>query len=165
MKPILQILFFLLLSYGSITAQNLVTIKVDAQLTDDQGRSMIKARNHHLVIDAPPPLGGPNEAINPIEILFSALGSCGVLVSEKVADELDINLIQASATVEGDLDPRGVKGKAVNPRIQVFRVKLSLTGPTKAEGNKLVEAIKARCPVYTTLERAAPIELELELKQ
>ena len=165
MKIILQLLFFLLLSYGNMAAQNLATLKIESQLTDDQGRSMIKARNHHLIIDSPPPLGGPNEAINPIELLLSALGSCGVLVSEKVADEMGITLTKASATVEGDLDPRGVKGENVNPRIQVFRVKLSLTGPTKEEAQQLVKAIKTRCPVYTTLERAAPIELELEIKE
>jgi len=165
MKTLLQLSSFLLLSYGNMAAQNLATLKIEAQLTADQGRSMVKARNHHVIIDSPPPLGGPNEAINPIEILLSALGSCGVLVAEKVADEMDITLTKVSATVEGDLDPRGVKGAKVNPHIQVFRVKLSLTGPTKEEAQKLVAAIKTRCPVYTTLERAAPIELKLELKE
>lgn len=148
-----------------LISQNLVTVKVNADLYESNGRSTINARNHYLIIDSPPPLGGPNEEINPIEILLSALGSCGVLVSEKVAQELEIPLKDASATVEGDLDPRGVKGEDVNPRIQVFRVKLTLTGVSQEEANKLTDAIKKRCPVYTTLERSAPIELEVELKK
>ncbi len=157
----LIILSALIISPGN--AQNLATLKVNAQLSDSQGRSIVNARNHHFIIDSPPPLGGPNEAINPIEILLSSLGSCGVLVSEKVAQELDINLTAASATVEGDLDPRGVKGADVNPRIQAFRIKLNLSGPNKAQAEKLVKAVKTRCPIYTTLERAAPIELEVNL--
>lgn len=148
-----------------LKAQDMITIKAKADLTESNGRSIVNARNHHLIIDSPPPLGGPNEEINPIEILLSALGSCSVLVQEKVAQELKIPLKGASAIVEGDLDPRGVKGEDVNPRIQVFRVKLTLTGVSQEEANKLTDAIKKRCPVYTTLERSAPIELEVELKE
>ena len=154
-----------LLSFSTqLISQDLVTIKIDADLSEFDGRSIVNARNHYLIIDSPPPLGGPNEEVNPIEILLSALGSCGVLVSDKVAKELDIPLKDASATVEGKLDPRGVKGEDVNPRIQEFNIKLTLTGVSPEEANKLTDAIKKRCPVYTTLERSAPINLEVELK-
>lgn len=145
-------------------SQNLVTVKINADLTETPGRSIVNARNHYLILDSPPPLGGPNEEINPIEILLSALGSCAVLVSEKVAQELEIPLKDASAVVEGELDPRGVQGEDVDPRIQIFRVNLTLTGVSQEEADKLSGAIKKRCPVYTTLERSAPIELETELK-
>lgn len=158
------ILLGLLILVTPSISQDMITIKVKADLTESNGRSIVNARNHHLIIDSPPPLGGPNEEVNPIEILLSALGSCGVLVSEKVAQELDIPLTKASATVEGELDPRGVKGEDVNPRIQVFRVKLTLTGVSQEQANKLTDAIRKRCPVYATLERSAPIELEVELK-
>ena len=148
-----------------LLGQDLVTIKINAELSESDGRSMVNARNHYLIVDSPPPLGGPNEEINPIEILLSALGSCGVLVSEKVAQELNIPLKGASTTVEGKLDPRGVKGEDVNPRIQEFNIKLTLTGVSQEEAYKLTNAIKKRCPVYTTLERSAPINLEVELKK
>jgi uncharacterized OsmC-like protein len=148
---------------GEAIAQNLATIKAEAQLSNVEGRSIVKARDHYLVVDAPPPLGGPNEAINPIEILLSALASCAVLVSERVAHEMDMSLAHASATVEGQLDPRGVKGEDVNPSLQVFRVNLQLDGPTKEQAAQLVGAIKSRCPIYTTLERSAPIEMEVSL--
>jgi len=167
MKPLIFYTIFLvgLLTFSTqLLSQDLVTIKINAELSESEGRSIANARNHYLIIDSPPPLGGPNEEINPIEILLSALGSCGVLVSEKVAQELDIPLQGASTTVEGKLDPRGVKGEDVNPRIQEFNIKLTLTGVSQEEANKLVDAIKKRCPVYTTLERSAPINLELELK-
>jgi len=165
-----QLIFYSTFLIGLFTfstqafSQDLVTIKIDAELSESYGRSIVNARNHYLIIDSPPPLGGPNEEINPIEILLSALGSCGVLVSERVAQELDLPLKGASATVEGKLDPRGVKGEDVNPRIQEFNINLALTGVSQEEANKLVDAIKKRCPVYTTLERSAPINLELELK-
>ena len=153
-----------LLSFAMpLISQNLLAIKTDAVLSESDGRSIINARNHYLIVDSPPPLGGPNKEINPIEMLLSALGSCGVLVSEKVAQELDIPLKGAAASVEGKLDPRGVKGEGVNPRIQSFKLTLTLDGISKEEADKLTEGIKKRCPVYTTLERSAPIELEVVL--
>lgn len=166
MKINFQLLFLLtigILYSTTMNAQKLATLKVSANSTDTEGRAMVSARNHHFVIDAPPPLGGPNEAINPIEILLSSLGSCGVLVAERVAEEMNIPLTESLTVVEADLDPRGVKGEEVNPRIQVFRVKLSMTGPTEEQAEQLVKAIRTRCPIYTTLERAAPIELEVTL--
>lgn len=165
-KSILLISTFLLffLSINDSIGQNLATLKATAQSTNVDGRTLSSARNHHFVVDAPPPLGGPNEALNPIELLMSALSTCGVLVSEKVAAELNIPLQNVVAHAEGDLDPRGVKGEKVNPHIQVFRVKLQLTGVDKKQADQLVTAIKTRCPIYTTLAKAAPIELELELK-
>ncbi len=165
MRLIFQIAILIGLFYSStpVISQDLATLSIDAELAESEGRSIVNARNHYLIVDSPPPLGGPNEEINPIEILLSALGSCGVLVSEKVAQELDIPLKAASATVEGKLDPRGVRGEDVNPRIQEFKVKLTLTGVSEEEADKLTDGIRKRCPVYTTLERSAPIELELEL--
>lgn len=145
--------------------QKLVTIKAAAQSTTDQGRTLATARNHHFIIDAPPPLGGPNEALNPIEMLMSSLASCGVLVAEKVAAEQDISLTKAHAMAQGRLDPRGVKGEPINPRIQSFEVELHLAGVTDSEAKILVESIKTRCPIFTTLERAAPIEVKLILDE
>lgn len=144
-------------------AQELATIEVEARLSSMPARAIATARDHHFIVDSPPPLGGSNEEVNPIEGLLSALATCGVLVSEKVAREEDIPLSAATAAAEGDLDPRGVRGEPVNPRIQVFRVRLVLTGPSEDQAEALVEAVRTRCPIYTTLERSAPIEMELEL--
>lgn len=144
-------------------AQELATVRVDAQLSSVSARAIGTARTHHFVVDAPPPLGGSNEELNPIEMLLSALATCGVLVSEKVAQEMHVPLTAATAAVEGDLDPRGVRGEPVDPRLQAFRVLLTLTGPTATQADALAEAVRTRCPIYTTLERAAPIELDLRV--
>jgi uncharacterized OsmC-like protein len=144
-------------------AQELATVRVNAQLSSVPARAIGTARTHHFVVDAPPPLGGSNEELNPIEMLLSALATCGVLVSEKVAEEMDVPLTAATADVEGDLDPRGVRGEPVDPRFQAFRVLLTLTGPTAAQADALAGAVRTRCPIYTTLERAAPIELDLQV--
>jgi uncharacterized OsmC-like protein/predicted small metal-binding protein len=114
-------------------------------------------------VDSPPPLGGPNEEINPIEVLLSALATCGTFVCETAASEMGIPLNRITVTVAGDFDPRGVCGEAVDPRIQSLRVHLVLTGPTQAQAESLNAAFQSRCPVYTTLCRAAPITVEISV--
>jgi len=135
-------------------AQDLATIRADAQLSSMPTRAIgtarthhFTARTHHFIVDAPAPLGGSNEEINPIEMLLSSLATCGVLVAERVASELDAPLSDATATVEGDLDPGGVRGEPVNPRIQSFRVRLTLTGPAAAQAGPIAEAVRTRCPI------------------
>jgi uncharacterized OsmC-like protein len=74
---------------------------------------------------------------------------------------MGIKLTSVCATAAGDFDPRGVCGEAFDPRFQTFRVRLALDGPDAAQRDSLLEAFKTRCPVYTTLSRAAPVEVTL----
>lgn len=144
--------------------EQLATASVTSRLSGQPGRALVTARGHHFVVDSPPPLGGPNEEINPIDVLLSALATCGTFVCETVAQEMGIALDEVSVTAAGDFDPRGVCGEPVDPRIQAFRVRLALAGPTDAEAAALAEAFRARCPVYTTFSRAAPIEVTVVTK-
>ena len=142
-------------------SQELATASVTSRLSDQAGRAIVSARGHHVIVDSPPPLGGPNEEINPVDVLLAALATCGTFVCETVASEEGIPLEGVSVTAAGDFDPQGVCGEPVDPRMQEFRVRLDLTGPSEEQAGTLAEAFKARCPVYTTLSRAAPIELEV----
>jgi uncharacterized OsmC-like protein/predicted small metal-binding protein len=142
----------------------LATSSVTSRLSGSPGRAIVTARGHHFVVDSPPPLGGPNEEINPIEVLLSALATCGTFVCETAAREMGISLNRLTVTVAGDFDPRGVCGEPVDPRIQAMRVHLLLDGPTQAQAEALVVAFQTRCPVYTTLSRATPITAEITVE-
>lgn len=120
------------------------------------------ARGLHTVVDSPPPLGGPNEAVNPVDLLLGALATCGTFVCETAARERSLDLVDAVVEVEADFDPRGVQGvEGVSPAMQAFRVTLRLTGVSEEDGSVLADAFRQRCPVFTTLEKAAPIELDV----
>jgi len=126
------------------------------------GRAIVETRQHHFIIDSPPPLGGPNEELNPIDILLAALATCGTFVIETAAREMEIPLQSVHVDAEGDFDPRGVKGEpGVDPRVTEFRVKVNLEGTTSEQTNSLIEQFQKRCPVYTTLSRAAPVKFEV----
>mgnify|MGYP001816468493 CR=1 FL=1 len=135
------------------------------RLTNQPGRTIVSARGNHFVVDSPAPLGGPNEELTPIDLLLGARATCGTFVCESVAQERGIPLHGVTVTAAGDFDPRGLCGaKEINPRMQGFRVRLVLSGPSEEQGAALAEAFRQRCPVYTTFVRAAPIELEVEVQ-
>ncbi|MEW6374655.1 MAG: OsmC family protein, partial [Thermodesulfobacteriota bacterium] len=142
----------------------LATASVTSRLSGLPGRAIVTARGHHFVVDSPPPLGGPNEEINPIDVLLSALATCGTFVCETAAQEMNIPLHTIALTAAGDFDPRGICGEPVDSKMQAFRVRLILTGPTKAQAEALAEAFRKRCPVYTTLSLAAPIDFEIAVE-
>lgn len=139
----------------------LATASASCRLSNEPGRALLAIRGQHVVTDSPPTLGGPNEAANPVEMLLGALAGCATFVCERAAQEMGIPLASVSVTVAGDFDPRGVCGEAVDPRFQAFRLRLGLEGPDAAQRELLLQAFKTRCPVYTTLSRAAPVEITL----
>jgi len=142
----------------------LVTGTATSRLTNQPGRTIVSARGNHFVVDSPAPLGGPNEELNPIDLLLGALATCGTFVCEAAALEMGIPLHGVTVTAAGDFDPRGLCGTGeINPRMQGFRVRLALSGPNADQGAALAEAFRTRCPVFTTFVRAAPIELEVEV--
>lgn len=123
------------------------------------GRSVMSARGNHWINDSVPPINGPNEEVNPLDMFVGALPACGVMIYEAVSIEEGITLNAVNATVEADLDPRGVAGADVNPRIRAFRVTMNVDGPTEEEAAMMAEQYSRRCPIYTTFERSAPIEV------
>lgn len=139
----------------------LATASASCRLSNEPGRGLLTMRGQHVVTDSPPLLGGPNEAPNPVELLLAALAACATFVCERAAQELGIDLQAVTVTAAGDFDPRGVCGEDHDPRFQGIRVRLGFDGPDAAQREQLLHAFRTRCPVLTTLSRAAPVELTL----
>ncbi|MBV7340021.1 OsmC family protein [Chloroflexi bacterium TSY] len=146
----------------SVAKEGLATARVSAQLSNQPGRAIVGARGNHFVIDSVPPLQGPNEERNPLDLMLGALATCGAFIYERAAQEMDLPLTGITTVVEGDFNPRGVASIGVDPRIQSLRIKMQLQGVDKTEAAMLTEQFQSRCPIYTTLNRAAPIEITTE---
>lgn len=139
----------------------LATVKVSAIRGAVKGRVIITARNHHLVVDAPPLIGGRNEAINTVEMFLAPLAACGVMFIEHLAQEMGVQLEEVRAYVEGDFDPRGVQGEEVDPILQTIRFRYEVRGPRQEEAERLTEGFRQRCPLYRTVAKAVAISEEL----
>ena len=76
---------------------------------------------------------------------------------------MDVPLLGVTTYVEGDLDPRGVASQegGTNPRLQAFRVIIETEGIDEAQGAEMKAQFQQRCPIYTTLQHAAPIEVSV----
>jgi uncharacterized OsmC-like protein len=145
-------------------AEGLATASAVARLSNQPGRAIVSARGNHFVVDSVPPLGGPNEERNPLDLALGALGTCGTFLYEAAANEMGISLSDITTTVDTEFDASGVATGAVNPRLQVFNMKIELAGATQEQAAAMTEEYKSRCPVYTTLSRSAPVNIEVVTK-
>lgn len=136
----------------------LATARANVEIVQD-GRAIVKARGNRILVDSVPPLGGPNEEINPMDMLLGSLGTCGAFLYEAAAAEMEIPLHSLSVNVEADFAPAGMRDGAVDPRVRAFRAAVTADGPSMEQMEALADEWRARCPIYTTLERAAPIEI------
>jgi uncharacterized OsmC-like protein len=140
-------------------ATTLATAKAFAQNSNMPGHVLVTARGNHFLIGSAPPLGHEALEINPVESMLSALATCGIFIHEAVAMEQDIPLNAVSALVQADWDVRGLRGEPVDPHMQAIRVHLTIDGPNAEQIAFMRDEYMSRCPIYTTLIRAAPIEI------
>src|SRR4051812_25882539 len=98
-------------------AVRLATASVISSLSGQRGRAIVTAKGHHFIVDSPLTLGGPNEEVNPVDLLLSALATHGVFVCERAAQELNLPLKSVSIAVSGSFDPRGVSGEHSDPHM------------------------------------------------
>jgi uncharacterized OsmC-like protein len=139
----------------------LATACVTSRSVGIRGRAIISAKNHHLVVDSPLSLGGPNEEVNPIDLLLASLASHCEFICERAAVQNRIPLTSLAINVWGEFDPHGAAGEPVDPALRSILIRLALTGPSALEIDTLIDAIKTRCTIYTTLCRAVPITIEV----
>lgn len=126
-------------------------------------KTTIKAKQHEIIMDEPPILGGNDEGPDPLSYLLASLAGCENIVAAMVAQEMNFDLQSMKFDVKGRFDPQGMRGVA---GAQVFFkevwLKVSVATNESAERiAELKEKTDARCPVLTMM-RAAGIALETE---
>ena len=117
-------------------------------------------RGFEVAMDEPESLGGTNRAMNPVELLLSALGGCIAVLVSAYAQEQGLQIDDLSVDLEGDLDSDGFTGKApVRPGFQDIRVKVNVASPEpQHKVNELIELALERCPVKDTLSGVSVAE-------
>ncbi len=126
-----------------------------------------QSRGFRVLADEPKSLGGTDKAMNPVEMLLCALGSCQGIVAAAFAGEAGVELEGFRVDLEGDLDPAGFMGKGtVRPGYLEIRYKMYFkTGSPPESVEKLVKIMESRCPVGDSLNngvRFAPGGYEIE---
>jgi putative redox protein len=131
--------------------------------TTEKMKTTVKSKQHEIIIDEPPAMGGKDEGPDPLSYLLASLAGCENIVANMVAQEMNFDLQSMNFDVKGRLDPRGLRGEA---GAQVFFEKVwfkasVVTSESPERITELKEKTDARCPVLTMM-KAAGIELETE---
>lgn len=74
---------------------------------EDGARARTQARSFSIETDEPAPLGGTDEAVDPMELLLASLGTCLTIGWVTHAAQRDVDYRDLSIEVEGDYDLRG----------------------------------------------------------
>ena len=141
-----------------------VVFSADSTLRDGL-RCDVTVRDHALVVDEPPQLGGGDAGPNPVELLLAALGTCQEITYKAYATALGIDLRRVTVKLKGDIDLRGFLSinDAVRPGFHRIRGTVELDTDASAEDiAKLKQVVDSHCPVLDMLSTPVPIELELE---
>jgi uncharacterized OsmC-like protein len=134
---------------------NVREYQIRAGLTDTFGRLICSTRHHHFVVDGPAQNGCPGEALTPPEIFLAGVITCGVELVQVFARDKNLSLRSATGVISAILD----RSNQARPDVTLFnsvRLDFTLKGVTHDEGHQLVDAFKARCPLYGTLAVATP---------
>lgn len=113
-----------------------------------------ESRGHKVMVDEPASLGGTDTAMNPVELLLSALGSCQSIVARTYAEKFDIDLKNFRVELEGDIDLDGFFDKGdVRPGYSEISSTFYIdTDAPKEKVEEFVTFLEEHCPVGDTIQ-------------
>lgn len=122
------------------------------------GGANVTANGQTFVMDSVPPLDGPNEELNPLDMMLGGLAACSTFIYEREAPTANV-----SVTVEGDFDPTGVRDlEGPNPRIQDIRVAMLVDEYDEAQAKKVEDQINEQCYLPNILRGTVNFDVSTE---
>ncbi|UCC53181.1 MAG: OsmC family protein [Anaerolineaceae bacterium] len=122
------------------------------------GGANVTANGTTFVMDSVPPLDGPNEELNPLDMMLGGLAACSAFTYGQAAPEAGVAI-----TIEGDFDPSGVRVlDGPNPRIQNIRVLLQADQYDEQVAKQVEAEIKDQCHLYQMLEGTVHMSVSAE---
>lgn len=114
--------------------------------------------------DEPPVLLGKDQAANPVEFVLHALAGCltSSLIYQAAARGIHIDAVDSE--LEGDIDLQGFLGLSDKVRngYENIRVRFHIKSDAPRETlEELCRLAQARSPVFDTLSRPVPIDVQL----
>ncbi|MCB1970424.1 MAG: OsmC family protein [Geminicoccaceae bacterium] len=131
-------------------------------------RSQVSIRQHGLVVDEPPALGGTDAGPNPVELILAALGTCQEITYRAFAAALGIPLAGVSVKLDGDIDLRGffAVDDSIRPGYQKITGTVTLVSDAPVEKLEMLkEAVDGHCPVLDMLRNPTPVALSARFQQ
>lgn len=115
--------------------------------------------------DHPKVLTGGGSGPTPVEFLLHGIAACLTAGIANVAAARGVTLSEVAATVEGDIDLRGILGlsKEVRNGYQGIRVRFQIKGDApEAKLREIVEQSRARSAVFDVLTNGTRVDVEVD---
>ena len=109
-----------------------------------------------MLVDEPRDIGGSDEAMNPVELVLVALGTCQEIMYAAYAAVMGIQLDELKIDVRGYLDLRGLFGldETVPAGYQKITYETTIVSPADAATiQRLIATAEAHCPLLDMLKR------------
>jgi putative redox protein len=119
-------------------------MKAIARQTGTPFTHRVAIRQHELIVDEPPDLGGEDQGPNPQELLAASIAACTAITVEMYARRKGWEI--------GPVEVQCEYGAAERGEPTVFDLVLWLPTTCTADQVEKLSAIAARCPVHRTLD-------------
>ena len=116
--------------------------------------------------DHPKVLTGGGAGPTPVEYLLHGLAACLIAGVANVAAARGVTLSEVAASLEGDIDLRGILGLSRDVRngYQGIRVGFRIKGDaTEAELQQIVEQSRARSAVFDVLTNGTRVDVDVDV--
>lgn len=126
----------------------------------DGAIGVTRARSFEIKTDEPEALGGKDSAIDPMELILGALGSCLTIGWVTHANKHGVDFRHLKVTVKAPFDLRGYLGvdKAVRPGFSALEYEVQVdTDADDATLAEIKEAAAAGSPVLDNILNETPI--------
>lgn len=131
-------------------------------VSENNTKTVVKARNFTMVIDEPPSLGGNDTGANPVEYLLAALAGCLNVMGNLIAKEMGIVLKSYKINISGSLDPDYLFGKTEEGRAGYKEIIAQLEVQTDANKEileKWAKEVERRCPISDNISHPTSLKV------
>jgi len=133
--------------------------------SENQAKTIVKARQFEIVVDEPAELGGTDTGANPVEYVLAAFAGCINVMAHVIAKEMNFELRGVKIDISGDLNPARLFGLSYEDRAGYKQIEVRIKPDCDADAetlNKWKEAIENRCPVSDNLQNPTPVKIEVK---
>jgi putative redox protein len=126
----------------------------------DGARARTVARSFEIETDEPAPLGGTDEAVDPMELLLASVGTCLTIGWVTQAAKRGVDFRELRIEVDGDYDLRGylALGDEVRPGFTTLDYTVHVDSDASPEQlEEIREAAERTSPMFDNARNATPI--------
>lgn len=137
-----------------------VVFRADTEWLNDVCCSATIRDFEPIIVDEPQELGGQDSAVNPVELVLAALGTCQEIMYSAYASVMGVPLDEVTVKVRGYLDLQGLLGLDPNvpPGYQRIEFQTDIeSSASEEELQKLIDSVETHCPVLDILQRAQQV--------